>query len=57
MKAGPQEGRAFGSAFNQFGPGWNSGVSHMNAAFPKPFFDRLGPMSLLDTTRRLQSLS
>ena len=51
MKAGPQEGRAFGSAFNQFGPGWNSGVSHMNAAFPKPLFDLLGPVSLLDTTR------
>jgi hypothetical protein len=29
----------------------------MNAAFPKSFFDRLGLVSLLDTTGRLQWLS
>lgn len=57
MKAGLQEARAFRSAFNQRGPWWNSGASHMNAAFPKSFFDRLGLVSLLDTTRRLQCLS
>jgi group II intron reverse transcriptase/maturase len=57
MKAGLQEERAFRSAFNQRGPWWNSGASHMNAAFPKSFFDRLGLVSLLDTTRRLQCLS
>lgn len=57
MKAGLKEERAFRSAFNQRGPWWNSGASHMNAAFPKSFFARLGLVSLLDTTRRLQCLS
>jgi group II intron reverse transcriptase/maturase len=54
MKAGLMEERAFRSAFNQRGPWWNSGASHMNQAFPKSFFDRLGLVSLLDTMRRLQ---
>lgn len=57
MKAGLAEERAFRSAFNQRGPWWNSGASHMNQAFPKSFFDRLGLVSLLDTVRRLQCLS
>lgn len=57
MRAGLTEERAFRSAFNQRGPWWNSGASHMNHAFPKSFFDRLGLVSLLDTTRRLQYLS
>jgi hypothetical protein len=48
------EERAFRSAFNQRGPWWNSGASHMNQAYPKSFFDRLGLVSLLDTLRRLQ---
>lgn len=54
MKAGLMEERAFRSAFNQRGAWWNSGASHMNQAFPKLYFDRLGLVSLLDTTRRLQ---
>jgi RNA-directed DNA polymerase len=54
MKAGLTGERAFRSAFNQRGPWWNSGASHMNRAFPKSFFDRLGLVSLLDTMRRLQ---
>jgi RNA-directed DNA polymerase len=54
MKAGLTEERAFRSAFNQRGPWWNSGASHMNQAFPKSFFERLGLVSLLDTMRRLQ---
>jgi group II intron reverse transcriptase/maturase len=54
MQAGLTEERAFRSAFNQRGPWWNSGASHMNHAFPKSFFDRLGLVSLLDTVRRLQ---
>lgn len=57
MKAGLTEERAFRSAFNQRGPWWNSGKSHMNQAFPKSFFDRLGLVSLLDTVRRLQCVS
>lgn len=54
MKAGLAEERAFRSAFNQRGAWWNSGASHMNQAFPKSFFDRLGLVSLLATVRRLQ---
>lgn len=54
MQAGLTEERAFRSAFNQRGPWWNSGASHMNHAFPKSFFDRLGLVALLDTVRRLQ---
>jgi len=54
MKAGLTEERAFRSACNQRGAWWNSGASHMNQAFPKLYFDRLGLVSLLDTTRRLQ---
>ena len=54
MKAGLTDERAFRSAFNQRGPWWNRGASHLNQAFPKSFFDRLGLVSLLDTTRRLQ---
>ncbi len=57
MKAGLREERALRSAFNQRGPWWNSGASHMNHAFSKSFFDRLGLVSLLDTTRRLQCSS
>ncbi len=57
VKAGLSEERAFRSAFNQRGPWWNSGASHMNAAFRKSFFDRLGLVSLLGTTQRLQCLS
>ena len=54
MKRGLTEERAFRSAFNQRGPWWNSGANHMNQAFPKSYFDRLGLVSLLDTMRRLQ---
>ncbi|MFH2087976.1 MAG: group II intron reverse transcriptase/maturase [Pseudomonadota bacterium] len=54
IKAGLTEERAWRSACNQRGPWWNSGASHMNQAFPKSFFDRLGLVSLLDTMRRLQ---
>lgn len=54
MKAGLTEERAFRSAFNQRGAWWNSGASHMNQAFPKLYFDRLGLVSLLDTMRRFQ---
>ena len=56
MKAGLKEERAFRSACNQRGSWWNSGASHMNQAFPKSFFDRLGLVSLLDTMRRLQCI-
>ncbi len=54
MKAGLTEERAFRSACNQRGAWWNSGARHMNQAFPKLYFDRLGLVSLIDTMRRLQ---
>jgi RNA-directed DNA polymerase len=57
MRAGLPEARAWRSATNGRGPWWNSGASHMNAAFPKAWFDRLGLVSVLGTVRRLQSLS
>jgi group II intron reverse transcriptase/maturase len=57
MSRGLMEVRAWQSATNGRGPWWNSGKSHMNHAFPKSYFDRLGLVSLLDTVRRLQCVS
>ncbi|MBF0445959.1 MAG: hypothetical protein HQL68_10250 [Magnetococcales bacterium] len=54
MKRGLKEERAWRSATNQRGPWWNSSASHMNAALPKRFFDRLGLVSLLNQLQRLQ---
>lgn len=54
MKRGLGESRAWESAANGRGPWWNSGASHMNQAFPKKFFDRLGLVSLLDSVLRIQ---
>jgi RNA-directed DNA polymerase len=53
MQRGLSEERAWRSATNGRGPWWNSGASHMNEAFPKAYFDRLGLVSLLDQQRRL----
>jgi RNA-directed DNA polymerase len=52
MQHGLSEERACQSATNGRGPWWNSGASHMNEAFPKTYFDRLGLVSLLDQQRR-----
>ena len=49
MKLGLPEERAARSAFNQRGPWFNSGASHMNRALPKCFFDQLGLISMLQT--------
>lgn len=57
MKAGLTPDRARRSASNGRGPWWNSGASHMNHAYRKAYFDRLGLVSLLDTVRRLQRVS
>lgn len=46
--------RAWQSASNGRGPWWNGGASHMNAAYPKRYFDELGLVSLLDTLQRFQ---
>ncbi len=57
MRAGLSEARAWQSATNGHGPWWNGGASHMNAAYPKSWFDRMGLVSLLDTQRRFSSVS
>ncbi len=57
MKNGLTEERAWRSAGNQRGPWFNAGAFHMNAAFPKSWFDSLGLVSLLDTVWRLQRVS
>jgi RNA-directed DNA polymerase len=48
LKRGLSKERARKSAGNGRGPWWNAGASHMNLAFPKSYFDRLGLVSLLD---------
>jgi RNA-directed DNA polymerase len=53
-KQGLDEFRAWKSANNGRGPWWNAGASHMNAAFPKKYFEKLGLVSLLDQVRRIQ---
>ncbi len=57
MQRGLTKERAWRSATNGRGPWWNAGASHMNAAFPKSWFDSLGLVSLLDTVQRLQRSS
>jgi RNA-directed DNA polymerase len=57
MKRGIEKDRALKSAQNGRGPWWNAGASHMNQAFPKSYFDRLGLPSLLDELRRIQITS
>ncbi len=48
MSRGLPEEQAWKSACNGRGPWWNAGATHMNLAYPKAFFDRLGLVSLLD---------
>ena len=54
MRHGIGRGRAWKSAMNGRGPWWNSGASHMNHAFPKKYFDRLGLVELLHQLKQLQ---
>ena len=54
MKAGLTEERAWWSATNQRGAWWNAGASHMNQAFRKGWFDKMGLVSLLDCHRQFQ---
>jgi RNA-directed DNA polymerase len=54
---GLQDLRAWESATNGRGPWWNAGASHMNAAFPKSYFDRCGLLSLLEHRLRFQLAS
>ena len=48
MRLGLEKARALKSAMNGRGPWWNAGASHLNAALPKKYFDRLGLTSLVD---------
>ena len=48
QKRGLSEKNAVMGAFNKRGPWWNSGMSHMNMAFPKSYFAKLELVSLLD---------
>jgi RNA-directed DNA polymerase len=57
MRAGLREARAWQSATNGRGPWWNGDASHMNEAFPKSYFDRMGLASLLATQRRFSLVS
>ena len=57
MRAGLSQVRAWQSATNGHGPWWNGGASHMNEAYPKSWFDRMGLVSLLDTQRRFSLVS
>ena len=57
LRRGLKEARAWESATNGRGPWWNAGASHMNAAFPKSYFDRCGLLSLLEQRLRFQLAS
>jgi RNA-directed DNA polymerase len=57
IRAGLEEARAWQSATNGHGPWWNGGASHMNAAYPKSWFDRRGLVSLLETRQRFPTAS
>jgi len=57
MRAGLRHAQAWQSATNGHGPWWNGGASHMNDAFPKSWFDRMGLVSLLDSQRRFSLVS
>jgi len=54
MKRGLDKLRAWRSVTNGRGPWWNAGAQHINVAFPKSYFDRLGFVSLLDLLRQVQ---
>jgi RNA-directed DNA polymerase len=54
MQRGLAAVQARKSAMNGRGPWWNAGAGHMNAAFPKSYFDRGGLLSLLEQRRRFQ---
>jgi group II intron reverse transcriptase/maturase len=54
MQRGLSEERAWRSALNKRGPWWNSGASHMNQAFDKSYFTKLGLISLLNQFHRFQ---
>jgi RNA-directed DNA polymerase len=57
IKRGLDEARAWKSATNGYGPWWNAGASHMNEAFKKSDFDKMGLVSLLDKILEIRNQS
>jgi RNA-directed DNA polymerase len=57
LQAGLSEERAVMAAFNRRGSWGNSGASHMNDAFRKKFFDRLGLVSMLEELNKFRHLN
>jgi group II intron reverse transcriptase/maturase len=57
IKRGLEKDRALKSAMNGRGPWWNSGASHMNEAFKKSYFDKMGLVSLLDKILTIRNQS
>ena len=55
MQRGLSEERAWVSSTNGRGPWWNSGASHMNQAFDRSYFTKLGLISLLSQFHRFES--
>ena len=55
--AGLDKERARKSAVNGRGAWFNSGASHMNAAFPKSYFDKVGLRSLLNMLQSFTTTS
>ena len=55
IQRGLSEERAWKSATNGRGPWWNAGASHMNQAFDKSYFTKLGLISLLSQFHRFES--
>lgn len=52
MKRGLKEERAVRSAFNRLGPWFNAGASHMNQAFPKSYYDKIGLVTIAGTINK-----
>ncbi len=57
MNRGLEEARAWQSATNGRGAWWNAGASHMNEAYTKFDFTRMGLLSLLDATLKIHNQS
>jgi RNA-directed DNA polymerase len=56
MRRGIDKVRAWASSTNGRGAWWNSGASHMNACYPKSYFDRPGLVSLLNRVNGLGTI-
>ena len=55
MKRGVSEEKAVIGAFNRRGPWFNAGASHMNIAFPKSYYDKMGLVTITGTITKRQT--